>query len=217
MLRKLSVASDAHDALYRAVELEPNKVAPRHALMTYYLVAPMIAGGSRARAQQQSEQIAKIDAAAGHAAHARILLHDGDDQAALSAYRRAFELRPDRSAYRLQVGLLLQSFEHWGLAFAHFTDWSNADPGATAAWYQLGRTAVLSAERTDMGIAALQRFLALPEDVNDPHPTDAWFRLGQAYEQAGELIKSRHAHERALGLDPDNSAAAEAMANLPAQ
>ena len=214
MFAKMGVAGDLREALETARRLAPQEVAPRRALMQYYMQAPGIAGGSMDKARAESDAIAALDIAEGHAVLAMLAQHDGQRDLALSEFRRALSLKPESPRYRLQVGLTLQAMERWEEAFAHFETWVAAEPESGAALYQLGRTAALSGQRLDLGVEAFQRFLALAPDIDDPEPTYAWFRLGEVQRHAGRSELARHAFERAVQLDANNDEARKALAAL---
>src|SRR5690606_38972580 len=97
---------------------------------------------------------------------------------------------------------------------AVFDQWTREEPKAAGAWYQLGRTAVLSGQRLDEGVAAFKRFLALPEQPGQPEHKHAWYRMGQALALAGDKAGARKALERALSLDPDLAEAKAELAKL---
>jgi tetratricopeptide (TPR) repeat protein len=63
--RRVSLARHTRDEFERAVELDPNDLDARWALVQYYALAPGYLGGSEQKARQQAEEIAKRDASFG--------------------------------------------------------------------------------------------------------------------------------------------------------
>ena len=93
---KLSYAGKAKSEFIRAVELMPQSLPYRFALMNYYLQAPGIAGGSVAKAEEQATVILGIDASEGHIARAQIAAYDKDDPAVEKHYRDAIAANPGK-------------------------------------------------------------------------------------------------------------------------
>lgn len=67
-LRQPFVARNVHAHFEKAVACDPDHVAARWDLMEYYLKAPALLGGSRTKAVQQAERIARLDPAEGRKA-----------------------------------------------------------------------------------------------------------------------------------------------------
>ncbi len=68
MFRQPSLARHTRGEFERAVQLDPNDLEARFALVQYYTIAPAFLGGSRQKALQQAEAIRERDAHAGHQA-----------------------------------------------------------------------------------------------------------------------------------------------------
>ena len=201
-------------AFERAVELDPDQHEARSALVEFYLMAPGIIGGSVDNARAQAAELQRRDPPRGQYALGRIAQQEERLEEAARHYVAAYEGRPDNDMYRMTVGIVHQQAEAWDAAFAHFGAWTSEKPDASAAWYQLGRTAVVSGQRLDEGAAAFRRFLALPERPGQPEHKYGWWRLGQALAQAGDKAGAREALQRALALDPGLDEAKEALKQL---
>jgi len=63
--RRVSLARHTRDEFERAVELDPNDLDARWALVQYYALAPGYLGGSEQKARQQADEIGKRDASLG--------------------------------------------------------------------------------------------------------------------------------------------------------
>ena len=129
-------------------------------------------------------------------------------------YLDAYAARPANPVYRMSAGIIHQDAKDWSKAFAVFEQWTREEPKAAGAWYQLGRTAVLSGQRLEEGVAAFNRFLALPEQPGQPEHKHAWYRMGQALALAGDKAAARKALEKALAIDPKLQEARDALAGL---
>jgi tetratricopeptide (TPR) repeat protein len=214
MLGKARMAPKLRDAFEKTVALDPNNLDARGALVEFYAQAPGIMGGSLEKARAQVAEIAKRDAALGHSARASVVLAGGDTNGAIKEYEAASRLKPTDPEIRLGMGLMYQRAERWDDAFRHFRAWTQEDPRATRAWYQLGRTAALSGTGTAEGAAAIAKYLALPRAPGDAEAQHAYYRLGQIHAKAGDKAAARAAFEQALKLDPKMKTAKEALAEL---
>jgi len=214
MFGKMRLAGKVKDAFERAVALAPAKPEYRESLLQFYVAAPAVAGGGLDKARAQATEIAKLDAVRGELAFATIARADGKPDEALARLKSAQAKRPDDARLALQVGLVLQEQRKYDEAFAWFQQTVAKDPGALAAWYQIGRTAVLSNSRHAEGEAALKRYLAGKPETNDPPHAAAHWRLGMLYEQQQRPTDARAQYQAALKLDPDHAEAKAALKKL---
>lgn len=214
MLSKMTMAPKLRDAYEAAVRLDPDLLEAREYLIQFYLQAPSAMGGGRDKAVAQANEIAKRDAARGHLSKATIAMSDKKPEEALKHYQAAHAAKPDDARIRLAVGLNLQQMERWDEAYRHFQRWTEQDPKASAAWYQIGRTAALSGKFLNEGMAALQRYLTLPRANGEPENQHAFYRLGQVQARAGKKAEARTSFNAALKLDPKMKEAKAELAKL---
>lgn len=202
MFGKMTMAPKLRAAFERAVQLDGDLLDARFALVDFYMMAPGAIGGGVDKARAQAAEIGKRDAAQGRIAQAGIALHEDRAADAAKHYAAALAARPADPKVRMAVAVGYQRMERWDDAFALLRAWT-AEPSAPAgAWYQVGRLAALSGRHLDEGVAALEKFLALPRNADDPEPKNALFRLGQVQAKAGRKPQARAAFDRALALDP---------------
>lgn len=209
-----TMAPKVRAAFERAVELDPSLHDARFALMEYYLRAPGIVGGSESKARAQAEELLRRDPPRGRFAQARLAMHAGEDAQARTHVLAAYAARPGEAMFRMAAGALHQQAEEWDQAFAIFEAWTADEPWAASAWYQLGRTAVLSGQRTPEGVAAFERFLALNPQPGAPEHKHGWYRMGQLHAQAGDKAAARRAFEQAIRLDPKFAEPRDELAKL---
>src|ERR1043166_6384165 len=62
LFSKASLAGKCRDEFLKAVELDPNNINARFALIDYFTIAPSMMGGSEEKALQQAAEIRKRDA-----------------------------------------------------------------------------------------------------------------------------------------------------------
>jgi tetratricopeptide (TPR) repeat protein len=86
-----------------AIALDPADLQALRDLMEFYLLAPAIAGGDKAKATVMAERIASIDPAEGFSAMARLAAFRGDRSQVEGLLRKAVEQEPGR--YRSRMAL----------------------------------------------------------------------------------------------------------------
>jgi tetratricopeptide (TPR) repeat protein len=90
-----------------------------------------------------------------------------------------------------------------------------ARPNNYVALYQYGRTAAMSGQNLDRGIARLRECLALtPPTPASPTHSHVWNRIGNLEEKRQHAAEARAAYEMSLRLDPNNRQASDALAKL---
>ncbi len=214
MLSKLSIAGEMRDAFETAVKLDPNLLDARDSLIQYYVQAPSIAGGSKDKAKLQASEIAKRDVARGHLAYAQIYMAEENKEAAIKSYEAAYKIKPEDKNIRLALGIGYQNLQRWNDAFKHFREWTTQDPNAGTAWYQIGRSAALSGQQGEEGIAALKKYLTFSHTLNEPQNQHAHFRMGQIYAKIGKKVEAKIALQTALKIDPTLSDAKAELKKL---
>ena len=202
MFGKMSIAPKLRDAFERAVQLDGDLLEARNALIEFYAQAPGALGGGIDKAKAQAVQIGKRDAAQGQLAHARIALFEKRQADALKHFAAALAAKPADPKVRMAVAAGYQQLERWDDAFRLLRAWTGEATAPGMAWYQLGRAAAVSGQALDEGAAALEKFLAMPRERDDPEPKNALYRLGQIHARAGRKPQAKVAFDRALALDP---------------
>lgn len=89
------------------------------------------------------------------------------------------------------------------------------DAANYTALYHLGRTASISGQQLERGLACLQQCLTQPPpSPASPSHSNVWQRIGSVQEQLKHPAEARQAYTTALQLDASNRQAAEALARL---
>ena len=104
VLRQPFLARRVKAEFERAVQLDPSNIGAREGLVSFYVRAPGVMGGSMARAREQAEAIAKINPMRGHFARASIAVNQKDLATAERELRAAADENPDslNAATRLE-------------------------------------------------------------------------------------------------------------------
>ncbi|MBI2814481.1 MAG: tetratricopeptide repeat protein [Opitutae bacterium] len=131
------------------------------------------------------------------------------------AYAQAAEIKK-RDAHRGHVAyaILYSGEKKYAEAFAETEEVLKAAPDHYAALFQFGRAAVLSGERLDRGMDALQKCLKLPPAPGAPGHDAAHWRLGVIHEKKGDKKAARAAYEASLKLNPKFQQAIDALKKL---
>jgi tetratricopeptide (TPR) repeat protein len=103
LLQQLVLARRFKKEIDTAIALDPADLQALRDLMEFYLLAPGIAGGDKAKATVMAERIARIDPAEGCSAKARLAAFQGDHGQVGGLLRQALEKEPGR--YRSRIAL----------------------------------------------------------------------------------------------------------------
>jgi len=99
----------------------------------------------------------------------------------------------------LNKSIELENRKNWPEMLEHTLRWTKAQPGSSAAWFNLGN-AYNSAGQFAKAIQAYQQALRInPEDAS------AWNNLGTAYADAGQFAKAIEAYQQALRINPEHA------------
>jgi Tfp pilus assembly protein PilF len=156
----------------------------------------------------------------------------GNSGEALTAYRKALELRPNYAAAFNNMGLALAATAKQAEAEAAYQKAVEADPGLVSAWVNLGTLYSRSGE-LDKALATFERALKVNPDsqsaqlnravalrragrlqesisayrallVGNPRYVAAWHNLGMALNASGNGAEARDAFQRAIALDSEH-------------
>jgi tetratricopeptide (TPR) repeat protein len=215
ILHQLGFARKCRNALAKSIELDPANIDYRLGLVEFYQQAPVIAGGSMAKAYAEVAEIRRRDPYAGALANGNLLLSEQKWAEAEQAYKEAARYQPDSLDPPFALGQLDAQLGRYEEAFGIFEDLLAKNQDNFGALYQIGRIAALSGQRLDRGESVLRLYLSQPQRASKL-PSHAWanFRLGEVLAKKGDPAGARGAWEAALQLDPGLKNAAQALKNL---
>ncbi|MGH9354799.1 MAG: tetratricopeptide repeat protein [Terriglobia bacterium] len=182
--RSVTLAMKTRKEFEEAVKLAPSNADARRALMEYYLDAPWILGGSKAKAEEQAAAISQIDPIEGLLARARMDQAAGQPHQADSDYRQAIQAKPQRlGPYFEAANFYLRRHDADGL--------TQAVEGAAAVnasdpriEYYRGVAHVLAGTQLASAQRELEDYLANAQARrNFPSHADALSWLGKLYER----------------------------------
>ncbi|MDQ6892385.1 MAG: tetratricopeptide repeat protein [Acidobacteriota bacterium] len=212
IFQQASLAPKIHKRFEEAVALDPGSVEARLSLMDFYLLAPGIMGGSVAKAREQAGEIRRRDPLKGYLASGRIAEHEKQFEAAEADYEKASREFPQKKDPYLWRASLAAKQKQYGRGFDILESLLKAQPGDATVYFTIGRFGAQTGERMDRAEECLKRYLQHEPGKDEPALSSAHYQLGVLYEKKGDRPAARREWQQALALDPNHSAAKEALA-----
>jgi len=141
VLHQPALAKKVHRAFERSVELDPENLSARMALVEYGVRAPGFLGGSAERARLQAEEIRRRDPLKGHHAFGLIAEHQKRFDDAAREYesaQREFPGSPETAYWRVALARRQKDFE---AAFSLLEPLTSGEREEPEALYLLGELA----------------------------------------------------------------------------
>jgi tetratricopeptide (TPR) repeat protein len=214
IFRRMGIASDAKDAFERAVELDPENVDALASLIDYLVGAPGIAGGDKDRARELIATLESMDPWEAVDARAGLLRSEDEDADLIPLYEEAVASMPEHVEARFTLGLMYVQAERYDEADAAFIATQALQPDHRGVMYQFGKYAAVTGQALERGAEQLTRFLATPEDPDEPSHAWARYRLGMIYEHQAETEMAMASYRTARELDPEHDDARSALRRL---
>lgn len=192
----------------------PRSVPALNCLAQYYLIAPSIVGGDKAKAEAAIAAMEGLDAGQYLLLRANLAIGNDDKASArallLEAIPKLTEAA-DVTGAALVLGML-------GDGEATLTALDRAallDPADPLTLYQRGRAAALTGRNLEAGRDSLLRLLAGSAWINGTdYRASAHWRLGQIYMALDDKGTAEKAYRRALVLEPKHKEAQAALKAL---
>jgi tetratricopeptide (TPR) repeat protein len=207
------LATKTRTEFERAVELDPNNMDARFALIEYYMQAPGFMGGSEEKALQQAAEVKKRDPLQGHRAFAIVYARQKKQDLARKEYYDAIREQPNSPKAHQSLGIFLMSEKNYKQAAEEYETAVRLDPAFMPGWFQIGHVAALAENNYAHGEEALRKYLAYtPNDKQgDPPLARAWYWLGQIYEKQGHKAEAKQMYSTSLKLAPGAKDVTEAL------
>ena len=203
-------ASDAREHLSKAVELQPDHLKALRSLVSFYINAPSIAGGSVKKAQALVEKISSVSNEEGLITQLQIYQEEEEKEEELKVAEQLEKNHSDSARALLKAGFSYQGQQQYQAAFRAFEKASKISSeedkfSPLSALYQIGRTASLSKQEVELGIKAFNQYLTLEIDSNLPSKNWARYRLAILLQTQGKIEKAIENAKLASKDEADNS------------
>jgi Tfp pilus assembly protein PilF len=203
MFSMAGLAKKANEEFLKAVELDPNFIDARFALIDYYTMAPGFLGGSEEEAQKQVVEIRKRDALNGHRAQARVYARQKKMDLARKEFVDAVREQPNSAKAHAYYGAFLITDKDWVTSQHELEMALKLDATYMPAYYRLGQLAARSESNYAKGDEALHKYLAYKPADNEPQLAGAWYWLGQIQEKQGKKADAKKSYTNGLKLAPE--------------
>ena len=211
LLGKASLARKAKASLEKAVQLDPNHINARQALIDYYTFAPSMLGGSTEKALAQAAEIKKRDKLAGHRAYARIYARQEKMDLARKELVDAVREDPDNPRAHQTLGIFFLNEKNYPTALHEFEMAQKLDPSYMPARLRIGQTLVLSGGDQARADREIRSYLGHKPSAEEPGLGHAWYWLGMLQEKQGKKAEAKQSFTNADRLMPGDKNITEAL------
>lgn len=212
MLSRMGLAKKARAGWERAVELDPNFIPARFALLEFHVMVPAMLGGDEAVALLQASEIRRRDAIEGHRAFARIHTASNKPELARREYAVMLQAAPASAKARYHFGVYLMLTEKdYKAATDQFEAALKLDASYMPAHFQIGHVAALAANGFARGESSLKKYLGYEPKDEEPSLARTHYWLGALYEKQNRRAEAKAQYAASLRLRPGQKDVAEAM------
>lgn len=205
---KLSYAGKVKAQFQRAVELAPEDLRYRTGLISYYLQAPGIAGGSVAKAREHAGELLKRDPCEGHMALAGIAEYEKDDEAAEKEYLAASGANAAAWRPHHRLGYLYLKLKRADDAITQFTHYVKKAPEDPNSHDSL---ADAYTAKGNPGAALASYLNALR--LNPAFPSSL-YGAGRCYDEKGKKEEAAQYYKKFLDTNPKGDNAEKARERI---
>jgi tetratricopeptide (TPR) repeat protein len=202
-LEQVVLARKVKGHLEDAFALDPKNWRTRDGLIQYYLLAPGIVGGDKAKAQQLADDALKDDPAHGWLMQARIALFNKDYTKAEAAYLSASKADPQSYAATIALGnfYLQDAVKKYALAEKYARDAMRLDPTRTQGYSVLAAQMIYSGKiGAELDAALAQAEKANPDDWSPYYVAGrTLITVGKDFDRAERYLR------KYLGQEPEGA------------
>lgn len=213
--RSFWLARKSRSEYETAVHLNPDNLEARRDLMEFYLQAPWILGGSKAKAWAEVEAIASRNTLKGDLARAEYWRDLNKPGLAAKEYQKVMAAKPQHASPYFQVADFYESAQKPEEVEAAIRAASLIVPDDPRLDYYSAVAYVMKGESLEKAEHDLKAYLTKAPPRNDFPPYAAahdW--LGRIYEIWGKNEEAIEQYRTALRLSPDNRPARDALRRL---
>lgn len=214
LFSKKSAAADLLSLCEGERARDPRSVPAIKCIAQYHLVAPSIAGGDKAKAQEAIQAMQSLDEGQYLLLRATEALGGDNEASGKALLKEAVSKLTDASEVSgaaIGLGRLGEN----DAAFTALDKAASLNPADPFTLYQRGRASAVTGQRLESGRDSLLRFLSGPAWIGGTNyrPAAHW-RLGMIYQAMGDRATAEKAYKRALELEPKHKEAQAALKAL---
>ncbi|MFA9460135.1 tetratricopeptide repeat protein [Thiohalorhabdus sp. Cl-TMA] len=210
IFKRAYYAGKTQEHFQRAVELEPEHLHARVALVMYDLQAPGFLGGSREAAERHTGVLFRQSPVAGLRARGLAQEQEEAFDKALATYRHAAELAPEHHRPHRWLAGLHRQLGHYERAFALYAERLARKEPDPAARVGFARTALASGTRLEEAADHLRIYIERGPLPEQPTLGEAHYLLGKVRQAQGRLHAALRAFQRSLEVAPNHPRAGAA-------
>ncbi len=214
IFKKMGLAKNCKAAYINSIALDGKNIKARTRLISYYLMAPWIAGGSSKKAKIQAEEIFRIDQYKGHFALATYYDYKKKTEKVLSEYLKAIKLKPKECDAYFKLGFYYNKLKDYKNCKINLLKVLELNPEKILAWYSLGTSCLDSGKNLDKGLKYFDKFLSYKSKKYKAYESYAHWRKGLIYEKLNLKKNAEQEYRVALKIKPDNKEAKKALNKL---
>jgi len=173
MFTAMSHASKARQNFEKAIELDPHNSEAVNDLFEFYVEAPSFIGGGIDKAVRLADQIARLDAAEGQYAQARIEEKKKEYRRAEKHFRRAMELAPHQVGRVIDLAKFLAKRGRFEESDKAFLAAERIAPNAPKLMYARAAAYIQAKRNIEAAKSLLEKYLAAQLTPEDPPRSEA--------------------------------------------
>lgn len=214
LFEKASLSYYGLKHLKQAIAIDSSHLQARVRLANYYLHAPAIAGGSYSKALEQAIALRDYDKTTAYSLEASIYTSQKEYDKAKQLYLDLIERNENNYKVYYRLSAISLSQKDYKKAIAYCQKSIDIYPEYLMGYYQYGKVAALGNIFHKKAIRNLQHYINAKLESNLAGKHWAYLRLGQLYEQQGEIAEAKNAYQNSLKIKPGFKDSKNAIARL---
>ncbi len=213
----LKLAVKTRKEFEQAVSIDPSNVDAHRDLMTFYLEAPWVLGGGKAKALKQAETIGTLDPVQGALARGHYYETLGQTQKAAAEFNKAIQLKPGKAEPYFDAAQFYESRGDQAELEKAIGLAAQAHPSDPRVPYYRGVIDAMEGKHLVNAERELKSYLATAPHRSDyPSQASALNWLGQVYERLGKPQLAAQEYFAALQINPQSDVARQGLQRLKA-
>jgi tetratricopeptide (TPR) repeat protein len=165
VLHQLGLARRFKKEAEATLALDPNHVRALQTMIDFYMQAPGVIGGDKAKARAIADRLMKIDPAEGYRAQVTLARYDKQDGRVEELLRKAVEVRPASYDARMALGDWCANQKKFDEAERHAREAVRLRPDRAVPYGLLAAVLVHQDKWTDLDVALAQAEKADPDNL----------------------------------------------------